>query len=94
MRLGTTSLKPQASSHKENQSDPAKNFAPDTGRIIAYRPAVGFGIRLDEGYGTSGGEVTPHYDSLLVKVTAFANDVEAAMKIVEGTARQMGVEVK
>jgi pyruvate carboxylase len=58
--------------------DPAKNFAPDTGRIIAYRPAVGFGIRLDEGYGTSGGEVTPHYDSLLVKVTAFANDVEAA----------------
>ena len=58
--------------------DPTKNFAPDTGRIIAYRPAAGFGIRLDEGLGTSGGLVTPHYDSLLVKVTAFAPDIEAA----------------
>ncbi|MEZ4743973.1 MAG: biotin carboxylase N-terminal domain-containing protein [Bdellovibrionota bacterium] len=52
--------------------DPLNNFAPDTGRIIAYRPAAGFGIRLDGGHGTSGGVVTPYYDSLLVKVTAFA----------------------
>jgi pyruvate carboxylase len=58
--------------------DPQNNFAPDTGEIIAYRPACGFGIRLDEGQATSGGTVTPHYDSLLVKVTAWANDFEAA----------------
>ncbi len=58
--------------------DPTNNFAPDTGQIIAYRPACGFGIRLDEGQATAGGVVTPHYDSLLVKVVAFARDMDSA----------------
>jgi pyruvate carboxylase len=58
--------------------NPKKNFAPDTGVILAYRPAQGFGIRLDEGTGTSGGIVTPHYDSLLVKVTAHSVDLIGA----------------
>ena len=47
--------------------DPLKDFAP-TGQIIAYRPAVGFGIRLDEGLGTSGGlvfHITIHCSSKL-----------------------------
>ena len=30
--------------------NPSKDFAPDTGAILAYRPAQGFGIRLDEGF--------------------------------------------
>ena len=30
--------------------DPANNFAPDTGKITAYRSSGGFGIRLDSGY--------------------------------------------
>lgn len=60
--------------------DPKNNFAPDTGRITAYRPAQGFGIRLDEGHGTSGGVVTPHYDSLLVKVTVWAVDLYGAAR--------------
>ena len=58
--------------------DPQNDFAPDVGRIIAYRPAAGFGIRLDEGHGTTGGNITPHYDSLLVKVTAWSHTIEAA----------------
>jgi pyruvate carboxylase len=58
--------------------DPTRNFAPDTGTIIAYRPAAGFGIRLDEGHGTSGGVVTPHYDSLLVKITAHGRSLALA----------------
>ncbi|MBI2601654.1 MAG: pyruvate carboxylase [Deltaproteobacteria bacterium] len=62
--------------------DPRKDFAPDTGRIIAYRPAAGFGIRFDEGHGTSGGLVTPYYDSLLVKVTSWGRNLqEAASKM-------------
>lgn len=60
--------------------DPLKNFAPDIGKIIAYRPAHGFGIRLDEGLGTSGGTVTPHFDSLLVKVTAHGRDMLGAAR--------------
>ena len=60
--------------------DPQKDFFPDTGKITAYRPAQGFGIRLDEGLGTSGGLVTSHYDSLLVKVTAHAPDLFGASR--------------
>lgn len=58
--------------------NPLKNFAPDTGQIIAYRTAAGFGIRLDEGHGTSGATVTPYYDSLLVKITSWAKSLDIA----------------
>ncbi len=60
--------------------DPANNFAPSTGKITAFRAATGFGIRLDEGLGTTGGVVTPYYDSLLVKVTAWGFDLHAAAR--------------
>jgi len=60
--------------------DPKNNFAPDTGEILAYRPALGFGIRLDGGTASTGARVTPHYDSLLVKVTAFALDFYGASR--------------
>ncbi len=60
--------------------NPQQDFAPDTGVILAYRPAQGFGIRLDEGLGTSGGLVTPYYDSLLVKVTAHSLDLYGASR--------------
>ena len=60
--------------------NPSNNFAPDVGTILAYRPAQGFGIRLDEGLATSGGLVTPHYDSLLVKVTAHSIDLFGAAR--------------
>ena len=50
--------------------DPANNFTPDYGRIIAYRSAAGFGLRLDGGQGDAGSVITPFYDSLLVKITA------------------------
>ncbi|MDQ0189112.1 pyruvate carboxylase [Alicyclobacillus cycloheptanicus] len=51
--------------------DPENGFLPDTGRIITYRSAAGFGIRLDTGNGFTGARVLPYYDSLLVKVSAF-----------------------
>ena len=52
--------------------DPEQNFIPDYGRITAYRGATGFGIRLDAGTAYTGAVITPYYDSLLVKVTAWA----------------------
>jgi pyruvate carboxylase len=58
--------------------DPANDFRPDTGRIEAYRSASGMGIRLDGGSGYAGASVSPHYDSLLVKVTASALDFDGA----------------
>ncbi|NVB39980.1 pyruvate carboxylase [Pseudenhygromyxa sp. WMMC2535] len=58
--------------------DPLANFQPDTGRIEAFRSASGMGVRLDGGSGYAGARVSPHYDSLLVKVTASALDFGGA----------------
>ena len=51
--------------------DPENKFMPNYGKILTYRSAAGFGIRLDGGMGDTGAVITPFYDSLLVKVTAF-----------------------
>ncbi|SMO49645.1 pyruvate carboxylase [Melghirimyces algeriensis] len=62
--------------------DPAQNFFPDTGRMLAYRSGGGFGIRLDVGNAYRGAYITPHYDSLLVKVSSWAvNFGQAAQKM-------------
>jgi pyruvate carboxylase len=56
--------------------DPENNFIPDYGAITAYRSPAGFGIRLDAGTAYSGAFITRSYDSLLVKVTAWAPTAE------------------
>ena len=48
--------------------DPSQGFRPDTGRITAYRSPGGHGVRLD-GCAYLGADVSPHFDSLLVKLT-------------------------
>ena len=58
--------------------DPQNQFIPDYGRITAYRGANGFGIRLDGGTAYSGAVITPFYDSLLEKVTAWAPGADEA----------------
>ena len=50
--------------------DPANHFLPDNGKIDLYRSSSGNGIRLDGGNAYVGAVITPHYDSLLVKVVS------------------------
>lgn len=75
--------------------DPANNFLPDTGRIVVYRSAAGNGIRLDGGTAYTGAEITPYYDSLLVKIIAtdrsFASAVRKAVRTLKET-RVRGVK--
>ncbi len=56
--------------------DPAQGFTPTYGQITAYRPATGFGVRLDGGTAYAGAVVTPFYDSLLEKVTVWSPSVD------------------
>ena len=49
--------------------DPANGFRPDTGLITACRSPGGAGVRLDRGTTHTGAEVSPHFDSLLAKLT-------------------------
>ena len=58
--------------------NPADNFKPDYGEIIAYRSAGGFGIRLDAGSAYPGAKVSPFFDSMLVKVTAWGRTLKGA----------------
>ncbi|MBI1225448.1 MAG: pyruvate carboxylase [Bacteroidetes bacterium] len=57
---------------------PAENFQPDYGTIIAYRSPSGFGIRLDGGNAYAGSQISPYFDSMLVKVTAWGRTFEGA----------------
>lgn len=59
--------------------DPRNDFLPDTGKISTYRSSGGFGIRLDAGNAFAGAEITPFYDSLLVKITTHSRTFEGAI---------------
>ncbi|KAG8756035.1 pyruvate carboxylase [Serendipita sp. 396] len=58
----------------------AAGFQPDTGKIEVYRSAGGNGVRLDASSGFAGAQITPHYDSLLVKVTVSGTTYEVARR--------------
>ena len=59
--------------------DPAQGFRPDTGKITTYRSPGGAGIRLDGGTTAAGSQVSPHFDSMLAKLTCRGRDFAAAV---------------
>ena len=71
--------------------DPEKNFAPDYGRILNYRSAAGFGIRLDAASGDAGSVITPYYDSMLVKLTATGRSFSTACQRMDRALREFRI---
>ncbi len=71
--------------------DPANHFVPDYGKMHTYRSPAGFGIRLDGGSAYSGAIITPFYDSLLVKMTAWGREFEQACKRMDRALREFRV---
>ncbi len=59
--------------------DPAHAYLPQTGRIVAWEPPTGEGIRVDAGIST-GGDVTAHYDPMLAKIIACGRDRDEARR--------------
>ena len=59
--------------------DPSQGFRPDTGRITTYRSPGGAGIRLDGGTVNPGAQISPHFDSMLAKLTCRARDYPSAV---------------
>jgi pyruvate carboxylase len=59
--------------------DPSAGFRPDTGKITTYRSPGGGGIRLDGGTIDPGTQISPHFDSMLVKMTCRGRDFAAAV---------------
>ena len=71
--------------------DPENQFIPDYGRLATYRSPGGFAIRLDGGSAFSGAVITPYFDSLLVKVTAWGSTLEEAARRMERALREFRV---
>jgi pyruvate carboxylase len=71
--------------------DPAAGFAPDTGTLKVWRTASGNGVRLDAGSAFAGAVITPHYDSLLVKVTTFALTLTEASAIMRRALQEFRI---
>lgn len=59
--------------------DPENGFTPDFGKILTYRSAGGFGVRLDGALGATNAVVTPYYDSMLVKLTVYGRTFQQAL---------------
>lgn len=71
--------------------DPENGFVPDYGTIIAYRSASGMGIRLDAGSAYAGARISPFFDSLLVKVTAWGRTLPGASNRMHRALREFRV---
>src|SRR4029453_15066970 len=75
----TVSIKGAALQCRITTEDPANGFRPDVGKITGYRSAGGAGVRLGGGPVYSGAEISPHFDSMLVKLTCRGRDYPAAV---------------
>ena len=61
-----------------NAEDPLRNFMPAPRRVQRYAPPTGPGVRVDSGIRPHQ-DVSPHFDSLLLKLIVFAADRSAAI---------------
>ncbi len=71
--------------------DPQNGFAPDFGVLKAYRSPGGFGVRLDAGSAFTGAVITPHYDSLLVKITTWGLSFAGAAHVMDRSLQEFRV---
>jgi pyruvate carboxylase len=71
--------------------DAAHGFVPDYGKIHTYRSPAGFGIRLDAASAYGGAVISPFYDSLLVKVTAWGGIFKQACQRMDRALREFRI---
>ncbi len=79
LRQDAITLRGAALQCRITTEDPANGFRPDTGIINTYRSPGGAGIRLDGGTAHSGASISPHFDSLLTKLTCRGRDFPTAV---------------
>jgi len=73
-----------------NAEDPDRNFRPHPGRISAYLPPGGPGVRMDSHVYTDY-EIPPHYDSLIGKLIVWGDDRSAAIKRMKRALRECAI---
>ena len=71
--------------------DPAKDFRPQAGQIVAYLAPGGPGVRMDS-HIYPGYEIPPYYDSLLGKLCVWAPDRPGAIARGDAALRELLVD--
>jgi propionyl-CoA carboxylase alpha chain len=67
--------------------DPAAGFAPQTGRVRTFDIPQHPGVRVDSAI-EAGSTVGVHYDAMLAKIIAYADDRDAAIRLLDDTLRR------
>jgi pyruvate carboxylase len=80
LRQETIVLRGAALQCRITTEDPTAGFRPDTGKITTYRSPGGAGIRLDGGTINAGAQISPHFDSMLAKLTCRGRDFASAVR--------------
>jgi acetyl-CoA carboxylase biotin carboxylase subunit len=73
-----------------NAEDPEHNFRPQPGRISAYLPPGGPGVRMDSHVYTDY-EIPPYYDSLIGKLIVWGENRDAAIKRMKRALRECAI---
>lgn len=70
--------------------DPTQDDLPQAGPLLLYREPAMPGLRIDSGV-AEGGEITVHYDPLVAKLIAWAEDRDAARRRALAALRQFPI---
>ena len=73
-----------------NAEDPKHNFRPHPGRISAYLPPGGPGVRMDSHVYTDY-EIPPYYDSLIGKLIVWGEDRNTAIARMKRALRECAI---
>ena len=73
-----------------NAEDPEHNFRPNPGRISAYLPPGGPGVRMDSHVYTDY-EIPPYYDSLIGKLVVWGPDRDTAIQRMKRALRECAI---
>jgi acetyl-CoA/propionyl-CoA carboxylase biotin carboxyl carrier protein len=74
-----------------NAEDPARDFAPSPGKLTAFEPPAGFGVRVDTGF-HAGDDVDPRFDNLIAKLIVTGRDRTEALSRLERALRDFRIE--
>jgi acetyl-CoA carboxylase biotin carboxylase subunit len=74
-----------------NAEDIEKNFRPSPGRIAKMNFPGGVGVRVDTGY-ADGDEISPFYDSMVMKLICTADDRDEAIRLSLSALGELWIE--
>ncbi|HKR55354.1 MAG TPA: acetyl-CoA carboxylase biotin carboxylase subunit [Gemmatimonadales bacterium] len=90
-RQGDITLSGWAIECRINAENPADGFKPSPGKITAYYPPGGPGVRLDS-HLCAGSEITPYYDSMIGKLIVHRKTRDEAMATMKRALSEFVIE--